>query len=297
MMQSGRHHVNAMRYGRRMTTDRADGLTLRSGSVEAVLLPGAGGRVGSLRIGGLETLVTEGWGPLAWGAYPMVPWAGRLRDGVLRWGGEEHRFPTHLMPPHAIHGTLLERAWEVASASADAAELRATLDEPWPFGGEARFRVRVLPDRLESQIEVRAAARPFPAIVGWHPWFARTLLDATGAVHGGPVEIDLPAGAMLHRGPDGLPDGTDVRPIPPQPWDDCFVDLARAPSVTWPGALQIQVASDAPWIVVYTEQEPGVCVEPQTGPPDGLNTGEGAAIVEPGRPLVASMALTWRRVP
>ncbi len=61
-------------------------------------------------------LVTEGPGPLLWGCYPMAPWAGRLREGVLRWRGEEHRLPTDILPPHAIHGTLLETAWDVVDA-------------------------------------------------------------------------------------------------------------------------------------------------------------------------------------
>jgi galactose mutarotase-like enzyme len=98
---------------------------------------------------------------------------------------------------------------------------------------------------------------------------------------------------MLRRGPDGIPTGEVVRPIPPEPWDDCFVELDRSPAVRWPGALEVTVASDAAWWVVFTEREEGVCVEPQTGPPNGLNTGE-CAVVEPGRPLVATMSIGWR---
>ena len=272
-----------------------DRVHLRAGRAEAVVVPGAGGRIGSLRIDGLEALVTEGWGPMTWGAYPMVPWAGRLDRGVLRWAGAEHRFPTHLAPPHAIHGTLLECPWDVTDASADAVEMMARLEEPWPFGGTAAHRVRLAPDRLDATLEVRADAAPFPAIVGWHPWFARTLRDAAGAAHGERVVVDLPAAAMLRRGPDGLPDGTIVQPVPPEPWDDCFTELAAPPAVEWPGALRIAVESGAPYVVVYTEQGSGVCVEPQTGPPNGLNTG-GHAIVEPGHPLVATMTLRWSRI-
>ena len=269
-------------------------VTLRTDTAVAVVLPAAGGRIGSLRVDGLETLVTEGLGPLSWGAYPMVPWAGRLRDGILRWCGDERRFPTHLAPPHAIHGTLIERAWRVGGATARAMMLSADLDDPWPYGGSVTQRIRLEPDRLVAELEIRAATDPFPAIVGWHPWFARILRDADGTPRGGPVRVDLPAGAMLRRGGDGLPDGTVVRPIPPGPWDDCFTELTRPPAVVWPGALRIEVDSAARYAVVYTEQEPGVCVEPQTGPPNGLNTGE-CAVVEPGRPLVATMTLRWRR--
>ena len=270
-------------------------IALRAENVEAVLDPAAGGRIASIRVDGLELLVTEGSGPVAWGCYPMVPWAGRVRDGVLRWRGEEHRLPTDVLPPHAIHGTLLETAWQVVDAGPDAATLAADLAAPWPFGGRAIHRVALSPDSLRAELEVQAGDRPMPAIVGWHPWFPRVLRDGTGAAVGEPVVVDLDAGAMLHRGADGIPDGAMVRPIPPGPWDDCFVDLAAAPGVHWPGALEVRIASDAPWWVVYTENPTGVCVEPQTGPPNGLNTVE-HAVVAPGVPLVASMTVRWRRL-
>jgi len=272
-----------------------DRISLHAETAEAVLDPVAGGRIASLRVDGLELLVTDGRGPVAWGCYPMVPWAGRIRDGVLRWRGEEHRLPVDLLPPHAIHGTLLETAWEVVETGRDAATLAADLGPPWPFGGRAVHRVRLTSAGLHAELIIQAGDRPMPAIVGWHPWFRRILRDAAGAAVGGPVVVDLVAGGMLRRGADGLPDGTVVRPIQPEPWDDCFVDVAGAPGVHWPGAVEVRIDTDARFWVVYTEREEGVCVEPQTGPPNGLNTGE-HAVVEPGSPLVASMTMRWRRL-
>jgi len=270
-------------------------ITLHANNVEAVLDPDGGGRIASLCVDGFELLVTEGAGPVAWGCYPMVPWAGRVRDGVLRWRGEEHVLPTHLLPPHAIHGTLLEARWEVIEGGPSSATLAADLGPPWPFGGRAVGRVALGPSSLRAELEVHAAAHPMPAIVGWHPWFRRVLRDGAGAAVGEPVSVDLDAGGMLRRGADGLPDGTVVRPIPPEPWDDCFVDVAGTPGVHWPGAFEVRIESDAPFWVVYTERDEGVCIEPQTGPPNGLNTGE-HAVVEPGAPLVASMTMRWRRL-
>ena len=270
-------------------------VALRAENVEAVLDPAAGGRIASLRVDGLELLVTEGWGPLAWGCYPMVPWAGRVRDGVLRWRGEEHRLPTDVLPPHAIHGTLLETAWEIVDAGPNTAAMAAALGPPWPFGGRAVHRVELTPAGLRAQLEVHAGNRPMPAIVGWHPWFPRVLRDPAGVAVGEPVIVDLAAGGMLRRGADGLPDGAVVRPIPPEPWDDCFIDVAGTPGVHWPGALEVRIESDAPCWVVYTEREEGVCVEPQTGPPNGLNSND-HAVVEPGAPLVAAMTIRWRRL-
>ncbi|MCU0484464.1 MAG: aldose 1-epimerase, partial [Chloroflexi bacterium] len=262
---------------------------------EAVLDPGAGGRLAALRVDGLVLLVTRGQGPLTWGCYPMAPWAGRTRDGVLRWHGEDHQLPTDLLPPHAIHGTLLEAAWEVISTGPAAATLAADLGPPWPFGGRVVQQLRLEPGALQAELEVQAGRRPMPAIVGWHPWFPRVLRGSSGEPVGRPVELDLPAGGMLRRGADGIPTGEVVRPIPAGPWDDCFVELVASPVVRWPGALEIMIRSDARFWVVFTEREEGICVEPQTGPPNGLNTGA-HAVVEPGRPLVASMTMAWRHL-
>jgi galactose mutarotase-like enzyme len=141
---------------------------------------------------------------------------------------------------------------------------------------------------------VEAVEAPMPVIVGWHPWFARVLRDGAGRPVGGAIAVGVGGGAMLRRGPDGLPDGELVRPIPPGPWDDCFVDIPGEPGVHWPGGLEVRIASQAAFWVVYTGHPGGVCVEPQTGPPNGLNTGQ-CAIVRPGEPFLVSMSITWGR--
>jgi aldose 1-epimerase len=64
--------------------------------------------------------------------------------------------------------------------------------------------------------------------------------------------------------------------------------------LTWPGALELVIASSCDHWVVYDEPADAVCVEPQTGPPDALNLGP--AVVEPERPLVATMEWRWRRL-
>ena len=127
-----------------------------------------------------------------------------------------------------------------------------------------------------------------PASIGWHPWFLRRLDGVSGE-----VELDLDAGAMLVRDADGIATDRRVAP-PPGPWDDCFVDLRRPPVLRWPGFLELSVESDCPDWVIYTEPEDALCVEPQTAPPDALN--REPAIVEPGRPLVATMTWRWRRL-
>jgi len=70
----------------------------------------AGCRISSLVIGGLELLVSRRENPMAWGCYPMAPWAGRVRRGRFRFRDRTHALPITL-PPHAIHGTTYTRPW------------------------------------------------------------------------------------------------------------------------------------------------------------------------------------------
>ena len=63
-------------------------------------------------------------------------------------------------------------------------------------------------------------------------------------------------------------------------------------TLTWPERLELKVASRAEWVVVYDEQAEAVCVEPQTGPPNGLNSRP--HLVTRIQPLEISTTWTWR---
>jgi aldose 1-epimerase len=192
------------------------------------------------------------------------------------------------MPPHAIHGTTLRRSWTVTEATAREATLEVDLAPDWPFGGRAVQRVQLGSASLRSTLEVHAADRPMPVIVGWHPWFPRRL------ARGGDLQLAFDPAGMLVRGPDGIPTGEVVAPHP-GPWDDAFVGVETPPRIRWPGALEVELRADVPVWVLYTEQPGAIAIEPQTGPPNGLATGD-HAVVEPGSPLVASLTLAWRRL-
>ena len=81
---------------------------------------------------------------------------------------------------------------------------------------------------------------------------------------------------MLVRGANYLPTGEYVE-IPPKPWDDAFSGVKKDPILRWPYQAEVHIQSNVPWWVVYTEDPIGICVEPQTAPPDAANLGiEGA---------------------
>ncbi|MBZ6200903.1 aldose 1-epimerase [Streptomyces olivaceus] len=260
-------------------------ITLTAGDAEATVLPGNGGRIGGLRVGGTE-LLRQGE---RYGCFPMVPWCGRIRDGRFGDGAVVHQMPLN-SPPHAIHGTARDAAWRTARVTADEAVLTYDLTDPWPYTGRVTQVVALAEDALTLTLAVETYDSSFPAQVGWHPWFNRTLDGGSGA----DVSIAFDPAWQEERGDDHLPTGNRVEPKP-GPWDDCFgmpdgVDV----TLTWPGRLELNVTSREPWAVVYDEQEAAVCVEPQTGPPNGLNIAP--RLVTPLEPLEATTTWSWRRL-
>lgn len=273
-----------------MTANRAgaDVVVLRWDDAILAVDPVMGGRLASLVVGGHELLVTEGDGPIYWGCYPMVPFAGRVRDGRFRFAGRRHQLPL-TMPPNAIHGTVLDRPWHVMTRSDQHVELVTDLGPDWPFKGEVVQTVALVTGGLEASLELRAA-EPMPVVLGWHPWFRRTI-DGTAAA------LDFEARSQYLRGQDGLPTGATVPPTP-RPWDDAFTDLVIPPRLTWPGIARLELRSDAPFWVVFDERPDAICVEPQTGPPDAFNLaaaiGVDPPVAAPDRPISIAMAWRWQ---
>jgi aldose 1-epimerase len=99
-----------------------------------------------------------------------------------------------------------------------------------------------------------------------HPWFPRDL------DRGGSAELEFKAAKMLKRDEEGLPTGELITP-PNSTYDDAFTEIQGVPAVVWENCARIQIESDAPWWVVYNEDSEGVCIEPQTAPPDAQNLG------------------------
>jgi aldose 1-epimerase len=260
-------------------------VSLRAGDAELVVDPTAGARWTSWRVAGLELLtgadVDLPPGMRA-GSFVMAPFAGRLGEGRLVLAGQEHRLP-RLAPPHAIHGTVTERPWEVLEQGTTVLRCAVELGEEWPAAGRVEQRLELSAGELTSELTV-VADDPMPVTVGWHPWFARRL------ARGGSAEWLLSGGRQYVRGADGLPTGelTDRRP---GPWDDCFTGFDAPPGLRWPGALELVVDSSAEHWVLFDERDGELCLEPQSGPPDAPAIGE-AVVVPAGGSL--SLRCTWR---
>jgi aldose 1-epimerase len=253
---------------------------ISSSTVTCVVDANHGARLSSLVVNNHELLVqanaeTKLSDPMSWGAYPMAPWAGRVRDGAFAHDGTAHQLRLN-KAPHAIHGTVFDKSWAITSATSSSATLTTDLGEHWPLGGSVEHRVSLSDNVLECQLTVTAGARSMPVQVGWHPWFVR------------PVMLTCAFGKMLVRDDHGIPSGETISPTPP-PWDDCFTSARTSPFLNFGNGTAITIESDCEYWVIYDEPDHAVCVEPQSGAPDGFNLE--AQVIQPGQSLSRWMRL------
>jgi aldose 1-epimerase len=274
---------------------RAVRLRLVAGSAAVELAPGVGGRVAALEVDGWDLLRRHGWTDYEWGAFVMAPWIGRLRLGRVSWAGRTWQVPPD-DGPHALHGTVVVAPFTVTEAIATRARLEAPLGPDWPFPGRVVQIVDLAPRRLRLRLELHANREPMPGIIGWHPWFHRqaSRLDDPG-VQTGDVAVSVHPAYRAELDAHGLPTGGFGAP-PDVPLDDVLLNLIAPPVVRWPGGPTLSLHSpEAQAWIVYTEHPDGVCVEPVTGLPDGLNGGllGEPPVARPGKPLTATFEIAW----
>lgn len=249
--------------------------TLRHGDWEVAVAPAAGGRLAQVRVAGMEWLVgpQAGYpGAISWGAYPMVPWAGRIRHGAFDFEGHHYQLPINL-GTHAIHGIGFDRAWEVLEHGDTSLRLALDLgtDTQWPFGGRAEHLVSLHDGGLEMVLRVEAGERAMPRpVVGWHPWFRK--LD----------RFDFAPRAYYPRDAEGI--ATLPLAAPPGPRDDCY--LNDQPVVIERAGQRLTLRSGCDHWVYYDEPDHATCFEPQSGPPDAFNLRAGESLL-PGEAVEA----------
>lgn len=188
-----------------------------------------GARLSSLTLWGNEVLATDQPDSVRWGCYPMVPWAGRVRDGRFSFDGAHYQLPINF-GDHAIHGTVFDTEWQ---ATGDGYEVE--LAQPWPFPGRVRQRVGLTPESLTLELELHADV-PMPASMGWHPWFHRWI-DGAG------LGLEIEAQWMERRDEAGIPSGERLQRPFPSPSDDCLGGVAQPVLLRWQGLLEVELTS------------------------------------------------------
>ena len=184
----------------------------------------------------------------------------------------------------------------MTSSTATSSRLETGLGPDWPFRARLVHTVELQPKRLSLRLELHADGEPMPGILGWHPWFHRRAarLDDPAQTTGD-VAIGVHPAYRAVLDAHGLPTGAVDAPVA-DPLDDVLLNLLAPPLVRWPGGPTLSLhAPEAQAWIVYTAHPDGVCIEPVTGLPDGLNGGllGEPPIARPGRPLVATFEIAW----
>jgi aldose 1-epimerase len=256
-------------------------IELRSLDGTAVFDLADGARLTRLVLGGRSLVVPrDDRAPMWWGAFVMAPWTSLLRGGFTYAGRHHPVAPAD--SDAAWHGVVHAVPWSLDAATDDELSASAALGAPWPLGGRAEMRARLVPAALELTLRVRAGEEPMPAAIGWHPWFVRRLDDVE-------VRVRVPDGASVQqRDADGVPTGAwaDASGRAGS-WNDC-VRTDGPVDLDYGAAGRLRITSSSAYATLFTEAPDGVCVEPVTSPAEQMDD-----VVDPGAAVELRIRVEW----
>jgi len=276
-------------------------IILRAGESALHVVPETGGSCAGWTWRGLPVMRPASDADLAsgnprrLGAYPLIPFSGRIADGRFVWRGQTIQLPPNFLPePHAIHGNAWQSAWQVAEQAEDWVLL--TLDNApnpaWPFPYRAGLGFHLLPDGLDVALHLRAEAE-MPAGLGWHPYFHR----GPGAALGFRAERvwladdrNIPESLVL---PEGAYCFDAERALDDSAVDNCYAGWTGHAEPRPPG-VRVSIEADPLFnhLVVYTPPgKPFFCTEPATHAPNSINRPEGMRVLAAGEVLEGGIRL------
>ncbi|MCU0464171.1 MAG: hypothetical protein MUF38_06340 [Anaerolineae bacterium] len=242
-------------------------------------------------------------------SFIMLPWANRIRDGVLRVGDETYLLSTTPDDGTARHGEARKSPW--ALVSADDSHIRLAFSGgasgagawPFPYRAEAAYQLDG-PDFIWELRLTNTSDQPMPAGFGHHPYFIRR---ATPPVLTVPCEQHFVlTDFMATSAPVPVSPALDFRS--PRPLDDTELnDLLTGRDVTKPNVLHypengvtLEMYADpifAHTLVYAPTGAPFVAVEPQSNANDGFNLyaqgipGSGVFVLAPGETVSGTVTL------
>ncbi len=273
-----------------MPSSNESQVEIRCGEQQLVFDTALAGRAISWKYQGIELLGASGADPVQFGFYPMLPWAGRLAANSVSVDRESIRQEINYQG-WAIHGLAFNQpltSWSV-QADKNATSFSALQGiSGWMQDLEATFTWSIDEHSLTTTIEVKPISDVVSrVVVGWHPWFRKSLGSGSPAV----LKID---DAQLLTKVDSLPTGELVDfDVMLGPFDDALIVPNKTVVIEWPEALHLRITNSHEWFVIYDGNKELICVEPQTGAPNALNGkfSESALLCSQSEP--ARMTTRW----
>ncbi|WP_192804885.1 aldose epimerase family protein [Noviherbaspirillum aerium] len=152
--------------------------------LEAEILPAQGGRIGCFRVledGDATEIFTpyamQPQGGPAYGAFPMIPYSHRIRQGAFAFAGHRYTLPADSTNhPHVMHGVCRDIPWQVVALSKGSLHLRTHYEgHRWPWRIRADQYVELMANRLTVTLSLtNLGTLPMPAGLGFHPYFSAT---------------------------------------------------------------------------------------------------------------------------
>ncbi|MEY2785790.1 MAG: hypothetical protein RL277_2002 [Planctomycetota bacterium] len=220
-------------------------------------------------------------------SWPLVPWSNRIAGGRFTWLGREHQLPTSPQDPHAIHGIGWRRAWTPIAGepgSPTEASVRLvmthTADDSWPFAFRAEQHIALTEHEERVTLELRLSvtnldARPMPAGLGAHPYFARHAgTELCFRTHSAWEHDEQRLPTRLVPTPPEL-DFTQARSVHHAPFDRAFVGWERpALLIDRERGYQVRIDADPLFsrLIVYVPPDADyLAIEPVSHDTNAIN--------------------------
>ena len=248
-------------------------------------------------------------------SFIMLPWCNRIKNGLLRFNGQEYQLRTTKDDGTARHGDVRGRAWNIDHA--DDTHIRMSLrsddfpDMNWPFNFSA-----VAEYALDEQLFIwtltlkNEDSRPMPAGFGHHPYFVRSTKQPPQVQIFCDQQFEL-VDYMATAAPVPVKPVTDFRefrPLEDYELNDLLTgrtnhEADACAHLLFPESdLRIGMIAETLFehILIFSPQgKPFFAVEPMTNASDGFNLhadnipGSGVFVLQPGEEKSGQVTLDF----
>lgn len=213
----------------------------------------------------------------------MLPWANRIRDGILRYQGQSWQLDVPA-DGNARHGDVRKREWQVIEQSETQLKLkidsRDFTDFNFPFAVSAILDYRLEDDAFIWDVTLtNEDAQTIPVGFGFHPYFQR--MSPTMPMLEVPCDKYFALNeAMPDSAPVDILPELDFRVLRPVQDDFTFDHLlanrdtnkpTRIVYKEWATELEMSVDDIYKHVILYSAPDGTIAVEPQSNANDGFN--------------------------
>ena len=241
-------------------------------------------------------------------AFPLVPFANRIRSNAFTFGGKTHRFCANtLTDPLALHGDGWLETWRIAERGARSVLLHlrheSSVQSLYRYAAAQRFAIEDGAFVVTLSVTNRGDI-PLPFGLGWHPFFTRT---PEASLRFSAAKMWSEDDAHLAGSPYPVPSTQDFaapRHLPNTWINNAYEDWHCNAQIVWPEAdVKLTITADAIFrhvqlyvpTIAYDRsyRRDWFCLEPMSHLPGGhgMENLGGLSILKPGETMGGTIRL------